>query len=70
VVDTTPPKSLVRTLREVGTPSSAIPPAIQVVLEGMQAEIVELRANSKAKEENMDQILFFLRDLCERANKQ
>jgi hypothetical protein len=45
VVDTTPPNSPVITLREVGTPSSAIPPAIQVVLEGMQAEIAELRAN-------------------------
>jgi hypothetical protein len=66
VVDITPPTSPVRTLRELGTPSSAIPPPIQVVLDGMQAQIAELKADSKVKDQKMDQMLFFLKDLHDR----
>jgi hypothetical protein len=66
VVDTTPPNSPVRTLREHGTPSTAIAPEVQAVLDGMQAEIAELKADSKVKEQKMDQMLFFLKELHER----
>jgi hypothetical protein len=52
VVDTTPPNSPIRTRRELGTPSSA--------------EIAELQADSKARDEKMDQMLFFLKDLHDR----
>jgi hypothetical protein len=70
VVDKTPPNSPVRTLRTLGSPSSAIPPAVQVALDEMKAEmnveISELKADNKAKDEKMDKMLFFLEDLSDR----
>jgi hypothetical protein len=80
VVEPTPPASPVRTLREFGTPSSTITPEMRAVFDGMQAKITQLKdgmqsqqtdlaenkADNKAKDEKMDQILFFLKDLVER----
>jgi hypothetical protein len=34
--------------------------------DGMQSEMAEIRADNEAKDEKMDQILFFLKDLAER----
>jgi hypothetical protein len=77
VVDSTPPTSPVRTLRESGAPSSTITPEMWTVFDGMQAQITdlkdgmqsemaEIRADNKAKDEKMDQILLYLRELAER----
>jgi hypothetical protein len=77
VTDTSPPISPIRTLKERGTPYTTITPEIQAVLDGMQAqiselkdgmqaEIAEIKADSKVKGEQMDQILYFLKDLHER----
>jgi hypothetical protein len=88
VVDSTPPTSPVRTLRESGAPSSTITPEMRTVLDGMQAQITglkdgveaqitdlkdglqsemaEIRADNKAKDEKMDQILLYLKELAER----
>ncbi|KAK2382302.1 hypothetical protein QL285_069847 [Trifolium repens] len=39
VVDTTPPSSPVRTFRDSGSPSCAIPPAVQIALDEMKSEV-------------------------------
>jgi dGTP triphosphohydrolase len=99
VVDSTPPSSPIRTVRESGTPSSTITPEMWTVFDGMQAQITslkdglqsqmtelkdgvqaqitelqdgmqsemaEIKADNKAKDEKMDQILSFLKELAER----
>jgi hypothetical protein len=49
IVDSTPPNSPVRTVRDSGSPSSAIPPAVQAALDDMKAEIVTFHITPQLK---------------------
>jgi hypothetical protein len=77
VVDSTPLSSPVRTVRDYGSPSSAIPPAIQVALDDIKAEVkselsdirAEMKADGKATNEKIDKIMDFLQDLASRFPK-
>jgi hypothetical protein len=79
VVDTTPPSSPVRLI--TGSPSSAIPPAVQVALDDMKSEISEMKADMKtelsdikadmnasgeATNKKIDDMMKFLDDLAKR----
>ncbi|KAK2410417.1 hypothetical protein QL285_045780 [Trifolium repens] len=74
VVDSTPPTSLVRTLRDSGSPSAAIPPAVQVALDDMKAEMkveilemkAEMKADGQATSMKIDKLFDFLQDLVAR----
>jgi hypothetical protein len=66
IVDTTPPASPIRTIRDFDTPSSNIGPELREVLEGMKAEIASLKSDSKTKDQTMAQILLALKDLSDR----
>jgi hypothetical protein len=66
IIDTTPPASPIRTIKEYGTPSSNIDPELREVLEGMKAEIASLKSDSKTKDQTMAQILLALKDLSDR----
>jgi ribosomal protein S13 len=77
VVNTTPPRSPVRIIRESG--SSAIPPAVQVVLDEIKTEmksditklksdVFEIKTAMETKDnvahEKMDKIMIFLQDIA------
>jgi hypothetical protein len=72
VVDSTPPSSPVRTVRDFGSPSSAIPAAVQAALDDIKAEVktelsdirAEMKADGQATNEEMDKIMDFLQDLA------
>ncbi|WJX45678.1 hypothetical protein P8452_32540 [Trifolium repens] len=80
VVETTPSASPVRPLLEFGIPSTTITHEMRTVFDGMQAQInqsqegmqsqqsdlAEIKADNKAKDEKMDHILSFLKELAER----
>jgi hypothetical protein len=66
IVDTTPPASPIRTIRDFDTPSSNIGLELREVLEGMKAEIASLKSDSKTKDQTMAQILLALKDLSDR----
>jgi vacuolar-type H+-ATPase subunit H len=57
VVDSTPPSSPVRIIQDSGSPSSAIPPAVQVALDEMKTEmkneISEIKADMKTEISDM-----------------
>jgi hypothetical protein len=82
VVDTTPPSSPVRLI--TGSPSSTIPPAVQVALDEMKVEmksdisdlksdISEMKTTMETKDnaahEKMDKIMGFLEDIVKRLPK-
>ncbi|KAK2382363.1 hypothetical protein QL285_069907 [Trifolium repens] len=82
VIDTTPPSSPVRLI--TGSPSSAIPPAVQVALDEMKVEmksdisdlksdISEMKTTMETKDnaahEKMDKIMGFLKDIVKRLPK-
>jgi hypothetical protein len=77
VVDSTPPSSPVRTVRDYGSPSSAIPPAVQVALDDMKAEMkaelseikAEMKADGQATNEKIDKMMDFLQELDSRFPK-
>jgi biopolymer transport protein ExbB/TolQ len=84
VVDSTPSNSQVRTIRDSGSPSSAIPPVVQVALDEMKTEmksdITELKTDisemktametkDNAAHEKMDKIMNFLQDIASRLPK-
>jgi ABC-type transporter MlaC component len=73
IVDSTPSSSPVRTIRESGSPSSAIPPAVQAALDDMKAEISEIKndmkAGGQATNEKIDRMMNFLQDLASRFPK-
>jgi hypothetical protein len=77
VVDSTPPSSPVRTVRDFGSPSSAIPAAVQAALDDIKAEVktelsdirAEMKADGQATNEEMDKIMDFLQDLASRFPK-
>jgi hypothetical protein len=66
IVDTTPPASPIRTIRDFDTPSSNIGLELREVLEGMKAEIASLKSDSKTKDQTMAHILLALKDLSDR----
>jgi hypothetical protein len=81
LVDSTPSSSLVRIIRDTGSPSSAIPPAVQVALDDMKYEISEMKADMKtglsdikadmnasgeATNKKIDDMMKFLHDLPKR----
>ena len=77
VVDTTPPNSPVRLFRDSGSPSCAIPPAVQIALDEMKNElkneIDELRADMNAAGEathkKIDEMMLFLQKLASQLPK-
>jgi hypothetical protein len=72
IVDSTPPNSPVRTVRDSGSPSSAIPPAVQVALDDMKAEMkaklsemkVVMKGEGQATNLKIDMMMDFLHDLA------
>ncbi|WJX61598.1 NADH:ubiquinone reductase (H(+)-translocating) [Trifolium repens] len=57
VVDTTPPSSPVRTFRDSGSPSCAIPPAVQLALDEMKSEMKnELSEIKEDMKNEMDEL--------------
>jgi hypothetical protein len=84
VVDSTSSSSPVRIIRDSGSPSSAIPPAVQVALDEMKTEmksdITELKTDisdmktamevkDQATNEKMDKMMLFLQDIASRLPK-
>ncbi|KAK2435924.1 hypothetical protein QL285_020948 [Trifolium repens] len=64
IVDSTPPSSPVRTVKDSGSPSSAIPPAVQAALDDVKAKISGIKAkmdeNGQAANMKMDKMMEFL----------
>jgi hypothetical protein len=84
VVDSTPSSSPIRTIRESGSPSSAIPPAVQVALDEMKTEmnsdITEMKTDisemktamevkDQATNDKMDKMMLFHQDIASRLPK-
>ncbi|KAK2450489.1 hypothetical protein QL285_009603 [Trifolium repens] len=84
IVDSTLPSSPVRTIRDSGSPSSEIPPAVKVALDDMKAEISEMKADIKTEISEMkadmnatgqatnikiDRMMEFLQELASRLPK-